>query len=483
MTEQPDDHRTWSRTMICGVRRVATGVILCQSFSASAIAAQATRDSTRATWIIPDDDAIRRLLADRLAHNGVGAVVGIIEPAGRRIITHGRSGAPDGRPLDGETVFQIGSVTKVFTGLVLADMAVRGEVGLEDPAAKYLPPGVSMPQRGRPITLIDLSKHWSALPSMPTNFLLTARPNPYQAYTAEHLHAFLNNYQLPREPGTQAYSNLGVALLGRLLARHAGMEYEPLLRQRVLSPLGLHSTSITVTADQRNRLAPGHDRFGQLVETWELLAMPASGSLRSTVNDLLTFLEFNLGVRETPLSAAMLLQRTPGRALGWGRSTLAGEGVYGHEGGKEGYRSAVIFNPRTRTGVVLLTNARTDESPMLIARHLLTGGGQLPPVRPALTRPAPVQVAPNVLDEYAGDYSLVSGGAVKVARRDDHLLVNVHGDGVSTVFPFGKDAFYANTEDLTITFARDTTGRVAVLVLHSPDEQRRANRLQLTGTR
>ena len=256
-------------------------------------------------WTIPSNDEIRALLAERMEHNGVGIVVGVIEPAGRRIVAYGKSGARDGRPLDGDTVFQIGSVTKVFTGLLLADMAQRGEVNVDDPVSKYLPPGIKMPQRGRPITLIDLSKHFSALPSMPTNFSLQARPNPYEAYTAELLYQFLSSYELPREPGKQEYSNLGVALLGRLLARHAGMEYEPFLRERVLVPLGLKDTSITLNRDQARRLAPGHDRFLEPVETWNLLAMPASGALRSTANDLLNFLAFNLGVQPTPLYPAM----------------------------------------------------------------------------------------------------------------------------------------------------------------------------------
>jgi len=331
------------------------------------IASKAGEDSA---WSIPGNEAIRKLLAERMERNGVGIVVGIIEPEGQRIVVHGKSGAPDGRPLDGDTVFQIGSVTKVFTGLLLADMVQRGEVAIDDPAAKYLPAGVTMPQRGRPITLLDLSKHVSGLPAMPTNFSLLARPDPYRAYSAEQLYRFLSSHELGREPGKQEYSNLGVALLGRLLARHAGMEYEPFLQQRVLGPLGLASTSITLNADQQRRLAPGHDRFLQPVDTWEMLAMPASGSLRSTANDLLKFVAFNLGVRETPLYAAMTYQRTPMRALGWGRSRLGGEEVYGHDGGKEGYRSAVVFNPRRRTGVVVLSNARTDDRPMSLALHL-----------------------------------------------------------------------------------------------------------------
>ena len=111
------------------------GLALCL-LAALSLDAQAPAGSTGGPWRIPSTDAIRALLAERLAHDGVGLVVGVIEPAGRRVIPYGKSGAPDGRPLDGDSIFQIGSLTKVFTGLLLADMTERGEVALEDPASR-----------------------------------------------------------------------------------------------------------------------------------------------------------------------------------------------------------------------------------------------------------------------------------------------------------------------------------------------------------
>jgi D-alanyl-D-alanine-carboxypeptidase/D-alanyl-D-alanine-endopeptidase len=439
--------------------------------------AQHAPEATGRAWTIPGDEEIRRLLVERLDGRSVGVVVGVLEPTGTRIVTFGRSGAADGRALDGETVFQIGSVTKVFTGLLLADMTVRGLVQLEDPAAKYLPVGVRMPQRGRPITLIDLSKHWSGLPSMPTNFSLRGRPDPYAAYTEQDLHRFLDEHMPAREPGTQEYSNLGVALLGRLLARRSGLEYETLLRQRVIDPLGLRHTAITVDAEMRKRLSPGHDRFLQPVDTWNLLALPASGSLRSTANDLLRFVRFNLS-DESPLRDAMLLQRAPGRALGWGRSTIGGDAVFGHEGGKEGYRSAVVFNPRTRTGVVILMNTRADESPMAIARHLLFGGHPLAPPGAIPSRPVRAIVDPAALGECEGRYRLDSGGLVEVARRGDHLLVQVAGEGVATYFPSTRELFWGNTDDADIRFGRDPAGRISTLTLRSGSSERVADRIR-----
>jgi CubicO group peptidase (beta-lactamase class C family) len=257
------------------------------------------------------------------------------------------------------------------------------------------------------------------------------------------------------------------------------MEYEALLKLRVLTPLGLKSTSITLTADQLRRLAPGHDRFLKPVETWNLLAMPASGSLRSTANDLLTFLAFNLGEQDSPLHAAMVYQRTPLRALGWGASRIGGEAVYGHDGGKEGYRSAVVFNPRTKTGVVVLANARTDERPMDLARHLLFGGGPLPPAPAAPAQPKIVALDAKTLDAYAGRYRLESTGVLTVARKEDYLLVDTNGDGISTFFPSSDREFFSNTEDEQIVFERDAGGRATGLVKRTGGKVQRASRIGL----
>src|SRR5208283_4407870 len=122
----------------------------------------------------------------------------------------------DKRALDGDTVFEIGSITKVFTALLLADMAQRGEVALTDPVSKYLPKGVKMPGRnGHAIMLQDLATHTSGLPRLPSNMKPKDFMNPYADYTPELLYQFLSSYELPRDPGSKwEYSNLGAGLLG-----------------------------------------------------------------------------------------------------------------------------------------------------------------------------------------------------------------------------------------------------------------------------
>src|SRR5271155_2047065 len=223
---------------------------------------------------IPTDSEIRQILVDRIDKDrqSVGIVIGVIEPAGRRVVAYGSLEKGDKRPLDGDTIFEIGSVTKVFTSLLLADMVQRGEVALTDPVAKYLPPGVKMPERsGRQITLQDLATHTSGLPRLPPNLAPKDPANPYADYTVEPLYQFLSSYQLTRDIGSKyEYSNLGGGLLGHVLARRAGLDYEALVRSRICEPLGMKSTAITLSAGMKARMAVGHDRSLDAVENWDL---------------------------------------------------------------------------------------------------------------------------------------------------------------------------------------------------------------------
>ncbi|HEV2718843.1 MAG TPA: serine hydrolase domain-containing protein, partial [Thermoanaerobaculia bacterium] len=269
---------------------------------------------------VASDAEIKRILADRIdrQHQSVGIVAGVIEPGGRRIVAHGSLAKDDTRPLNGDTVFEIGSATKVFTSLLLADMVRRGEVALTDPVAKYLPAEVKVPERGgAKITLQQLAMHTSALPHMPSNFYPKDANNPYADYTVQQLYEFLSSVQLTRDPGSRyEYSNLGAGLLGHALARRAGTDYETLVRKRILDPLGMKSTGITLSKSMKKRLATGHDATLKPVLNWDLPTLAGAGALRSTANDLLTFLATNLGTTKSALAAPMAAMLVPRQATG-----------------------------------------------------------------------------------------------------------------------------------------------------------------------
>src|SRR5581483_8490814 len=224
----------------------------------------------------------------------------------RQVMAEGRVAAGSAHKPDANTVFEIGSATKVFTSLLLADMIERGEVKADTPVAELLPASVKVPARnGRVITLLDLSMQVSGLPRIPDN-IDASDPNPYAKYTPDKLYAFLNSYTLTRDPGEKyEYSNLGVGLLGLALARKLGMSYEGAVRKRILEPLGMKSTSITLSADQKKRLAAGYDGGLSPAHNWDFDALAGCGALRSTADDLLRFVAANLGFVDTPLKGAM----------------------------------------------------------------------------------------------------------------------------------------------------------------------------------
>jgi CubicO group peptidase (beta-lactamase class C family) len=326
--------------------------------------------------LVVENAEIRRMLVQRVDEQkqADGLVVGVIEPGGRRVVSHGG--------VDGDTVFEIGSFTKVFTSLLLADMVQRGEVKLDDSVAKYLPEGVTVPQRGgRAITLKDLATHTSGLPRLPSNLLPKNPMNPYADYTAEQMYQFLSTHELRRDIGSKyEYSNLGVGLLGHALARRAGMDYEALLRARVTGPLGMKNTAITLTPWMKEHLAAGHNAAGQPAANWDIPTLAGAGAVRSTANDMLIFLAAAMGYVKTPLApafAAMLVPRMPTGspvmeiALGWHILTKDGEEQIWHNGGTGGYRSWAGYNPKSRTGVVVLSNRSTTAGVDDIGRHLL----------------------------------------------------------------------------------------------------------------
>jgi len=254
-----------------------------------------------------DPTEIQQILKEAIDNRRtVGIVVGIVDAEKIQIFSNGKT-ARDGRNVDGDSVFEIGSVTKTFTATLLADMVKRGLVSLDDPASKYLPDTVKVPSRGgREITLLDIAIQRSGLPRMPTNFKPADPENPYADYTVEKMYEFLSGYQLPRDIGEKyEYSNLGAGLLGHILARKSGQGYEALLAERIFRPLEMNSTAIVLTSDMSSRLAAGHSSGLTPQKNWDLNALAGAGAIRSTVNDMMKYVAAYMGLKPSPLSAAV----------------------------------------------------------------------------------------------------------------------------------------------------------------------------------
>ena len=451
-----------SRTMMCAI------VILAGVASASQL-----RLESQGSWQVPVDAEIRRILSERIKgfENRVSITVGVIGPHGQRIVSYGVGGTNDSRPATGETIYEIGSITKVFTAVLLADMVEHRESALDDPVAAYLPPEVTVPARaGRQITLADLATHRSGLPRMPSNFVPADPLNPYPDYSVERLHQFVSSYQLPRDIDSAfEYSNLGAGLLGHALARRAGTSYETLLRRRVLDPLEMSSTGIALGPAVQARQAQPHSSVFLLAPTprWEFTdAFAGAGALRSSAVDMLKFLAATLGYTKTPLSAAMarmLAVRRDGTAafkmgLGWRIEDVGGTEIVWTGGATYGSRSFAGFDPKSRVGVVVLSNYNSGSGIDDIGRHVLNprtpldrGTGVKPQTRSASAVPS------RLVDAYAGPYRF-SDNQVWVVRRDGRrYFITRPGAPELEIFPEGdfdkgNDDFFSPSMDALFTF-------------------------------
>jgi CubicO group peptidase (beta-lactamase class C family) len=433
------------------------------------------------------DDEIRKILVKRIDQQkqAVGIVVGVIEPNGRRVVAYGNLANGDPRALDGDTIFEMGSATKVFTSLLLADMVNRKEVTLDDPAAKYLPENVKMPERnGRSITLHDLSTHTSGLPRLPSNLKPKDPRNPYADYSVDDLYQFLSSYTLPRDPGFELeYSNLGAGLLGHLLAYRAGTDYESSIKIRVTEPLSMPDTGITLSSSMQQRMATGHNPRLAPAANWDLPTLAGAGALCSSANDMLTFLEAFLGYKESPLAPAMKamfeVRRTLGKAnigLGWFIFPTDGREIANHDGGTGGFCSWIGYDPKQRIGVVVLSNAFTPSGVVDIGLHLLDP--KFPLANPEPPRPptqhTEIRIDPKLLDNYTGRYQLTPNLIFEVTRDGDRLFAQgfgqVNGEAIGLpkfeLFAEGEKNFFAKVADNQITFETGPDGRATSFILH-----------------
>ena len=428
-----------------------------------------------ADWTVPGDAAVGELLETRIAlREGAGMVVGILEPGGRRIVSRSPAGPAE---FDGDTVFEIGSITKVFTALLLADMALKGEVALDDPAAKYLPEGATMPSRGgNEITLRQLSLQTSGLPRLPDNMPYGDPDDPYADYTEEHLLQFLAGHELRRDPGAEyEYSNFGVGLLGYLLARAAGTDYETLVRDRILEPLGMTDSAISLSPDQRRRFAPAFDMYMRPAKPWHISALAGAGGLRSTANDMLRFAAAVLDPASSigPAMQLTLSERRgdeggPQSALGWMIARAPTGEVAMHGGGTGGFRSFVALQRETGRAVVALTNSAVEPAAQDLALHLLVGA----PVANALPVPPPppeagpreeIALTAAQLDHVAGTYRLAPGIELAVRREGERLLAQVTGQQALPIYPSAQLEFFWRVVNAQIRFV-ENDGEVTAAV-------------------
>lgn len=437
----------------------------------------------------PSSLTVRAILRKRSTPGtGVGIVVGIVDKSGPRFVSVGVSRKVGGRTAGPDTIFEIGSVTKVFTGLLLSEMTLDGEVRPTDAVIQYLPREVGLAEGGiQTISLLDLATHTSGLPDVPDNLNQANTSDPYATYTTTQLFAFLERYRPPQEAQRgYAYSNLGMGLLGEALARRAGVGYPTLVQSRITGPLGMTSTGVDVPATLKGRLAVGHDASLDPTSYWHLPALAGAGALHSTARDLIVLLTAELGLQNLPLRAAMQEQLVPRRpagrsnrtvALGWHIDATSAGPVVWHNGGTGGFRAFLGFNQQTRVGVVVLTNSNAPPGVDDIGWHILTGSPVLPP------RPVPKRVvlSTRTLKAYVGDYLLSKAVTIHVTLVDGHMFAQITGQPKLEILPENRADFFWKALDARATFEFDPDGQVKGMVLSQAGRTTEARRLSMTS--
>jgi serine-type D-Ala-D-Ala carboxypeptidase/endopeptidase len=399
-------------------------------------------------------------------------VIGV-EQDGRSEIAGFGKGSPDGR-----TLYEIGSVTKTFTALLLADAVERGVVKLDDPVAQLLP-GFTIPKSGaHAITLVDLATQSSGLPRLPANLLPKNSNDPYADYKTADLKEFLSSYRLPYLPGDHyEYSNVGFGLLGVALSTKEAMPYADLVRQRITSPLKMNDTMIALTPEAKTRFAQGHDANGAASSPWNFAALAGCGAVRSTASDLLLYVRAHMhpeGALAKALASVTRSRRKTDRenatiGLAWQIESRGGKTIVWHNGMTGGYAAFVGFTSDGTRGVVVLSNISRDVAPLGFA-------ALVPQQQRQVKSPNEIVLDSKELASYAGRYRLAPNFVLDVRVENGGLQVQATGQAALPVYASARDEFFYKVVDAQLSFTRDEHGQVDSVVLHQNGRNARGTR-------
>jgi len=315
---------------------------------------------------------------------GGGVAIGVVQRGVRRIFVYGAAKE--------DSIFEIGSISKTFTALMLAQMVAQHKVKLDEPVRELLPAGAVSKPEGAEITLLDLATQHSGLPRLPDNFSPADPRDPYVDYRPANLYEFLAKHGVAKPAEAQfLYSNLGLGLLGQALANRAAVSYPELLRSLVTGPLGLNDTVVKLSPEQEKRFVKGHGAQHQAVQPWNMDALAGAGAIRSTAADMLTYLEAQLHPDKVSLAGAIEMchqlhaDALPGMKIGLAWLFVTETNSYWHNGATGGYSSYAIFSSQDDYAVVVLFNTTIGADGSSFADRLGSHVAQRLSGKPAIT--------------------------------------------------------------------------------------------------
>ena len=430
-----------------------------------------------------DEHLVQNHIRERIEHGlNRAIVIGVVSAEEERFFSAGTFREGDTRRVNSRTVFEMGGSTELFTALLATVMVEEGQIGWDDPMTDYLPETVQVsdPKTDR-INLRNLVFHDSGLPRFPTSPDGRLNPSPFKDYGPDELHQFLSTFNGENEPGKKHLrSSLGCALLGYLLERKSGQPYESLVKDRILTPLGMTNTSVSLNATQRYHQARGHNGETQ-VPPWDTGALPGGSGFRSTTRDLLRFVSAQLGLLETPLYTTIQRtheqsprHRSEGMGIGLGWMILkSGETRIHLTNGQTGGSFAFLgFNRAARIGVVVLSNSKYSVNEI--------GVYILDPGIATLTDSVPtIDVEKRDLVPLAGVYELNNGRKMLISFRADKIFAQVGARPRYRIVPTAPDRFYHYNMRATLEFMRDRKGAAREVRITSNNQTHTARRMKI----
>jgi CubicO group peptidase (beta-lactamase class C family) len=402
----------------------------------------------------------------------VGVAVAYINPDGETsYFTAGTRSVDDSAEVTNNSIFQIASVTKVFTALALSKLLEERSIGLEQTANSLLGNDFSLPTyKGKEITLKHLITHTSGLPRLPNNLKMSDPQNPYKNYSKKELKEFLRNHELQRAPGSSyQYSNLGIAIVGHILVEQLGMDYDNIIKNHIAEPLGLSRTGMQLGDVDNSTVASGHYQ-GATVPKWDFSIFEAMGGLQSSITDLGRFVKAHIRHESSIVDALSMVQKPlfdveqsskliDKIGMGWMLSTQQ-DSIWWHNGRTSGFSSFVGFNTETSAGVAVLGNAhaRIDD----IGLYLLDSRHQLKKL-----------LAVEELKKFVGQYKSSGGISYYISRQKSQLYVQRPGQPKFPIFKKSENRFYLEAVPAEIEFTLDE-GTIQELILHQNGQKYRA---------
>lgn len=432
---------------------------------------------------MPSDGDVAQILGDRIGRDqaNVGIAVAIIEDGETRFVSHGTVALDDPTAIDQRTLFEAGSISKTFTSLLLAQLALNGVMDIDAPISAYLPEGTTLPESEQPITAFSLATHTAGLTGLPQSISERGLDNPYENTSREALFSWLAETELARSVGEAfEYSNAGAALLGAAMEEASGVSYSELMRTLIFEPLGMSSSYVQLAGETIEGMAQGYDAAREPVANWKFDAFAPAGALVTNAEDLAKFIAAASGNIDTPLTPAFekMLER-PGEisqgqsiAMGWFITDMGQGDIIWHNGGTGGFRSFIGYEKLSGNAVVVLSNMATLAGIDDIGMHLLN------PALPLREQPklrTEIEVDASVLAKYEGIYELSPDVVFTITQRDGRLYAQLTGQDQFEIFAEAEHEFFYKIVDAQLSF-EVVDGAVVALILHQNGVDQRAEK-------